>query len=61
MKKKPEVREGNKKESRALERRQNGFSEMGGKKIICLNIDKIWSQEGRHWKNLCCDDASKPD
>lgn len=41
MKKKPEVREGNKKESRALERRQNGFSEMGGKKIICLNIDKI--------------------
>lgn len=41
MNKKPEMREGNIKESRALERKPNGFSETGGKKIECINTNKI--------------------
>lgn len=41
MNTKPEVREGKKKESRALHRKPNVFSEMEGKKIIGINKDKI--------------------
>lgn len=41
MKEKPEMREGKKKESRALHRKPNVFSDMEGKNVIGINKDKI--------------------